>query len=97
MNPRTQSKNTTVLPVLSALTLVCFALSPKAQAVCQEGCDTNNGNTFLGDDALQNDTGFDNTAIGAISLTANTTGFENTAIGVAARWQYDRLQQHRHR
>ena len=33
MNPLTQSKNTTILPVLIALTLGCFALSPQARAV----------------------------------------------------------------
>src|SRR5437867_11471773 len=59
INPLTQSKNTTILPVLIALTLVSFALSPQARAVCQEGCLTNN-NTVLGDDALLNNTGTDN-------------------------------------
>jgi hypothetical protein len=53
MNPLTQSKNTTILPVLIALTLGCFALSPQARAVCQEGCLTND-NTVLGDNALLN-------------------------------------------
>src|SRR5438876_5775600 len=33
MKPLTQSKNITILPVLIALTLVCFALSPTARAV----------------------------------------------------------------
>jgi len=33
MNPLTQSKNTTILPVLIALTLACFGLSPQARAV----------------------------------------------------------------
>ena len=33
MNPLTQSKNTTILPVLIALTLGCFGLSPQARAV----------------------------------------------------------------
>ena len=56
MNPLTQSKNTTILPVLIALTLGCFGLSPQARAVCQEGCLTDN-NTVLGDDALLNNTG----------------------------------------
>ena len=55
MNPLTQSKNATILPVLIALTLGCFGLSPQARAVCQEGCLTNN-NTVLGDDALLNNT-----------------------------------------
>jgi hypothetical protein len=33
MTPLTQSKKTTILPVLIALMLACFALSPQAQAV----------------------------------------------------------------
>jgi hypothetical protein len=82
MNPLTQSKNTSILPVLIALTLGCFALSPVARAVCREGCD--NGNTFLGEDALLNNTGSSNTAIGSQALWKNTTGFFNTAIGQGA-------------
>ena len=80
MNPLIQLKNTTILPVLIALTLGCFALLPKAQAVCQKGCLTDE-NTVLGDDALLNNTGFDNTAIGFDALLSNTTGNSNTATG----------------
>jgi hypothetical protein len=80
MNPLIQSKNTTILPVLIALTLACFALSPPARAVCQEGCLTNE-NTVLGDEALLNNTGSANTAIGFDALSFNTTGFNNTATG----------------
>jgi hypothetical protein len=84
MNPLTQSKNRTNLPVLIALTLVCFALSPQARAVCQEGCLTSN-NTALGEDALiSNTTGFDNTAIGFDALFSNATGSANTATGWTA-------------
>jgi uncharacterized coiled-coil protein SlyX len=83
MNPLTQFKNTTILPVLITMTLACFALSPQAQAVCQEGCLTNN-NTVLGDDALLNNTGISNTAIGASALFSNTIGPGNTAIGFDA-------------
>ena len=53
----------------------------KRDAVCQEGCDITNLNTFLGDDALLNNTGPDNTAIGHLALTSNTTGNANTAVG----------------
>ena len=81
MNPLIQLKKATILPVLIALTLGCFALLPQAQAVCQEGCDITNFNTFLGDDALLNNTGPDNTAIGHLALTSNTTGNANTAVG----------------
>jgi trimeric autotransporter adhesin len=84
MNPLTQSKNTTILPLLVALTLGCVALSPQARAVCQEGCLTNN-NTVLGEDALLNNTsGNENTAIGFEALFSNTEGFANTAIGSEA-------------
>ena len=70
--------------VLILLGLACFALSPQAQAVCQEGCLTNS-NTVLGDDALINlTTGNDNTAIGFNALISNTTGFLNTASGAFA-------------
>jgi hypothetical protein len=85
MNPLTQFKNTIILPVLIALTLGCFALSPTAQAVCQEGCDVSNFNTFLGDEALSsNTTGSSNTAIGFEALFSNTIGFFNTANGSQA-------------
>jgi hypothetical protein len=83
MNPLIQSKNTTILPVLIALTLGCFALSPQARAVCQEGCLPNQ-NTVLGDDALLNNTGPNNTAIGWKALYSDTTGFANTASGSGA-------------
>jgi Chaperone of endosialidase len=65
------------------LMLACFALSPPARAVCQEGCDGDN--TFLGDDALVNNAGgYANTAIGADALRANTVGHSNTAVGNSA-------------
>ena len=83
MNPLIQSKNTTILPVLIALTLGCFGLSPQARAACQEGCFPND-NTVLGDNALLNHTGLNNTAIGFQALTSNTTGYGNTATGFQA-------------
>src|SRR6516162_5965015 len=66
--------------VLIALILAAFALSPQAQAVCQQGCLTND-NTVLGDDALLNNIGSANTATGFQALFSNTTGIENTAVG----------------
>jgi hypothetical protein len=82
----TQFKNATILPVLIALTLVCFALLPQARAACQKGCLTNE-NTVLGDDALLNNTtGFENTAVGFNALLSNTTGLQNTAMGFSALW-----------
>ncbi len=83
MNPLTQSKNATILPVLIVLTLGCFGLPPQAGAVCQEGCLTN-FNTVLGNDALLNNTTGYNTAIGAQALFSNTDGSLNTAIGFDA-------------
>src|SRR5436305_13970038 len=68
--------------VVILLVLACFALSPAARATCQEGCDTNYSNTFLGDNALiSNTTGFHNTASGYQVLFNNTTGYYNTATG----------------
>ena len=83
MNPLTQSKNTTILPLLIALTLGFFGLSPQAHAVCQEGCLTS-FNTVLGDDALLSlTTGAGNTAIGSDALFSNTSGNLNTAVGAS--------------
>jgi hypothetical protein len=85
MNPLTQSKNTTIPPILIALTLACFALAPQARATCQQGCVISTGNTFLGDDALiNNTTGVDNTATGSGALFSNTFGTSNTANGAFA-------------
>src|SRR5262249_45836502 len=70
--------------LLIPLALACFALSPQARAVCQEGCLTNE-NTVLGDDALLNNTtGLLNTATGASALFNNTSGYGNTANGALA-------------
>jgi uncharacterized small protein (DUF1192 family) len=64
--------------------LACFALSPDAKAVCENGCSTIR-NTFLGEDALfSNTTGNDNTAIGYHALSSNSIGRFNTATGVNA-------------
>jgi hypothetical protein len=70
-----------------AFALAWLALSPTARADCREGC-TSIGNTFLGDDALLNNTtGFNNTAIGFQALHDNTTGNSNTAIGYSALYK----------
>ena len=84
MNPLIQSKNTTILPVLIALTLGYFGLVPQARAVCEEGCFPDR-NTALGEDALSRNTaGVSNTGIGFNALNQNTTGFVNTATGSSA-------------
>jgi hypothetical protein len=72
--------------LLTPLALVCLALLPQARAVCQDGC-LFLGNTVLGDDALSNNTGGFDTAIGAGALFGNTTGSSNTAIGFDALHQ----------
>jgi Chaperone of endosialidase len=66
-----------------ALAFACFALSPPARAVCQEGCLTD-AHTVLGDDALLNKFGSANTAVGFNALLSNTTCSSNTAIGFQA-------------
>ncbi len=79
-----QLKKTTPL-FLVPFVLACFALSPQARAFCQEGCNPANFNTFLGEDALiNNTTGVNNTATGFNALNSNTTGFGNTATGLDA-------------
>jgi hypothetical protein len=81
MNSLTQSKHTTILPVVIAVVLACFALTPVTDAQCPQICDSNQ-NTAVGDSALiSNTAGVDNTAIGFQALTNNTTGNENTATG----------------
>ena len=69
---------------LLLIPLTCFALAPRMQADCQEGCDTVNFNTFLGEDALLNHSGVHNTAVGFKTLTNNTNTNNNTAVGSAA-------------
>ena len=65
---------------LIPLMLTCFAFSPAAQAVCQEGC-LRNDNTAIGKNALINTTGSENTANGFQALFSNTIGNFNTATG----------------
>jgi hypothetical protein len=69
--------------LLILLGFACFGLSPQARAVCREGCSADNKfNTFLGEDALLNNTtGFWNTAVGFNALLNNTNGDFNTAMG----------------
>jgi trimeric autotransporter adhesin len=70
---------------LIPLLLACFALSPQARAICNEGCDSSLFNAFLGDDALSSNTvGTGNTAIGWRSLFSNTDSSFNTGVGGGA-------------
>jgi len=86
MNPLTHSKNTTILPLLIALVLVCFGLSPATRAVVPPPDGGYPGfNTAEGHDALLSlTTGEQNTAIGFQALYINTTGDSNTATGAQA-------------
>ena len=77
------TKNTCIIVIIAGLS--CFVLSPQARAVCQEGCNTTYYNTYLGFNALINNTpGSFNTASGDAALLLNTTGFANTATGAVA-------------
>src|SRR6266513_452291 len=69
--------------LLIPLALACFALSPQARGTCQQECLTN-ANTVFGDDALSNQPGDNNTAIGFNTLKNNVLGDNNTAIGTYA-------------
>ena len=69
--------------LLIPLVLGWIALSPQAQATCQQGCLLH-ANTALGEDALSRNQRQSNTAIGASALFANYTGSFNTAVGAAA-------------
>jgi len=83
MNPLIQSKTELVLPVLIALTLGCFGVSPTARAVDPppDG-GYPNFNTAEGEDALFSLTiGDNNTAVGFHALFSDITGQSNTAVG----------------
>jgi Chaperone of endosialidase len=86
MNPLTQSKKTTTLPVLISLVLACFTLSPTARAVTPPPDGGYPGqNTAEGQDALFSlTTGSFNTATGFNALLHNKTGYNNTAVGAQA-------------
>jgi Chaperone of endosialidase len=74
-------------PTLVALSLVCFGLSPTAQAQLSPPPDGGypGQNTAEGDDALFSLTdGTDNTAVGFDALYSHTEGFGCTAIGSQA-------------
>jgi hypothetical protein len=75
----------TIVPLFSiVLAFLSVTVAPQAHAVCRQGCDISNFNTFLGDDALVNNTtGTANTAVGWHALNSNTTGVNNTAVGTA--------------
>ena len=85
MNQLIQSKNFTTF-IVSAVALVCFELSPKAQAVspAPDG-GYPGGNTAKGTDTLLSlSSGVWNTALGFEALNNDTVGGNNTATGVRA-------------
>jgi hypothetical protein len=67
-----------IVPVLA-----CFALLPRGQGQCLDGCDSNFG-TFQGDGALISNAGSGNTAFGWRALFSNLDGSFNTAVGGGA-------------
>ena len=80
-----KTKTNIIYSAFAMFAFACFALVPQARATCQEGCNLPLANTFLGDDALINNTTGDfNTAIGSHALLGNTIGIDNTATGVNA-------------
>ncbi len=82
MNSLIQCKRT-ILPLLIAGVLTCFAISPMAQAVvpAPDG-GYPGGNTAEGQNALFSlTTGGFNTAVGYLSLRSDSTNSFNTAIG----------------
>ena len=84
MSPLIQLKTTP--PLLITLTLLCFTLFPKAQAVDPPPPGGYpNFTTAAGDKALQSlTTGAANTAIGNFALFSVSTGNANTAVGALA-------------
>ena len=66
MNPLTQSKNATILPVLIALTLGCFGLLPRARALDSppDGGYPNQSSAENNDALYSNITGSDNLLAG---------------------------------
>jgi hypothetical protein len=65
--------------LLTLFVLSCFALSRRAQAVCQEG-SVRNGNTAIGEDAIII-TPAARTQRMVFTLFSNTIGNSNTATG----------------
>jgi uncharacterized coiled-coil protein SlyX len=85
MNPLIQLKTITS-PLVITLTLLCFGLFPKAQAVVPPPDGGYSGfNTAEGQNALFSlTTGAANTAVGWFSLWGNAEGSFNTATGAGA-------------
>ena len=86
MNPLIQPKTITS-PLLITLTLLCFGLFPKAQAVSPTpdggyfGANTAEGGAGV---LFSLTTGTNNTAIGSQALYSLSTGVQNTALGAQA-------------
>jgi hypothetical protein len=79
-------KTKKILSIIVGISWCGFAVFvPRAHATCRQGCGDPFENTFLGDDALvNNSTGGFNTACGAHALGSNGIGSDNTATGAYA-------------
>jgi hypothetical protein len=82
MNPLTQSKNTTILPVLIALMLGCFGLLQQALTIDPppDGGYPNQNTAEVEDAFFSLTTGADDTAMGFDALYSNTTGSDNAPL-----------------
>ena len=84
INPSPLRASFLLIP-LSLVGWLAFSSAARAQDACREGCDFPLAGTFLGLNALVNNTtGFGDTAVGALALAENTSGNNNTAIGDVA-------------
>src|SRR6266704_1141966 len=77
-------------PLRYSLYLLCanfgfLIIAPSLYAICENGCGTTSQDTYLGEDALRNNTtGYYNTAAGYEALDTNSSGNNNTATGFEA-------------
>src|SRR5882672_10285883 len=72
-----------LLLMISMLGIASLACLPAARATCNEGCG-NTDSTFLGENALSSNPGFNNTALGYETLSDPDSTEENTAVGALA-------------
>jgi hypothetical protein len=85
INPSPFRAGFLLLQLVLALARPALSQTPRAQDACREGCDFPLAGTYLGLNALVNNTtGFGNTATGSLALVYNSSGNYNTATGDVA-------------